>query len=88
MNFFLFFFLNFRSRGWLIKCKRTDLLLSEYSELRICAKHFGFRMFTNTSFNHLIPSAYPSDEPVLLHQLDLVETEQKTMRNVRKQFNL
>lgn len=41
-------------------------------------------MFTNTLFNHLTPLAYPSDLPLLLDQLDLVETDQKNMRNVRE----
>lgn len=75
--------LNYRCREWLLKCKRSDLLSTDTSELRICAKHFKFRMFTNTSFNHLIPFAIPSDEPTLLIQLDLIEVEQKDIRNVR-----
>lgn len=40
-------------------------------------------MFTNTSFNHLIPYAIPSEEPKLLIQLKLIEVEQKDIRNVR-----
>lgn len=54
----------FRSKAWLIACKREDLLNKDpnllYNSHRVCSQHFADKSFTSPFKNRLLPSAQPT----------------------------